>query len=139
MTSRETGRMRLPESRLRVILSIASPPSLLVLVWGAWAVDAAWPVIAILALLAVLLGYVIAFDFPVAVEFDETGVHRACLLRRHTLPWGTIAAIVQPRKRGLLLITEDRKRHSLLDRRLHDDELDLLRDEAEMRGVRVEL
>lgn len=130
--------MRIPESRFRVILSMAAPPSLLVLVWGAWEVDAAWPVTAILAVLAVLLGYVILFDFPVALELDESGVHRACLLRRHTVPWDAIAAIVQPRRRGLLLITEDRKRHSLLDRRLDDDELDLLRDEAEMRGVRVE-
>ncbi|GEM_PF-2086095 len=130
---------KLPESRLRIGLSLLTPPSLLALVWGAWAVQAPVWVTAGLLLLALFLGYVVAFDFSTALQIDSEGIHRLCLLRRETLRWEDIAAIVQPRRRGLILVTKDRKRRILLDRRLDSVELDLLRSRAQERDVRLEI
>jgi hypothetical protein len=102
------------------------------------AVDASVFLTALLALLTAGLGYVAAFDFPIAVDVDSSGIHRICLLRRQLVAWDDIAAIVQPRNRGLVVVTEDRKRHILLDRLLQAGELDLLRAQAQSRDVKTE-
>jgi hypothetical protein len=60
------------------------------------------------------------------------------MLRRQLVTWDDIAAIVQPRNRGLVVVTEDRKRHILLDRFLQAGELDLLRAQAQMRDIQIE-
>lgn len=130
--------MRLAESKLRVALSLATPPLLLLIAWGALAVEAPLLVTALLAGLAALLGYVAAFDFPTAIEVDGRGIHRLCVLRRQVLKWDDIVGIVQPRKRGLVLVTKDRKRRILLDRALEEGELDLLRTQARLRNVNAE-
>jgi hypothetical protein len=81
---------------------------------------------------------VAVFDFASAVELDAEGIRRVCLLRRQLLPWGEITGIVQPRKRGLVVITDDRKRHILIDRMIGEDELDLFRTQARLRDVHIE-
>lgn len=129
--------MRLSESRLRVVLSIATPPLLLTMAWGSWAVEAPLLVTGFFAVMTAGLGYVTAFDFATAIEVNDSGVHRICLLRRQLLPWDEISGIVQPRKRGLVLITRDRKRHILLDRYLEEGELDLLRTQVGPRDVQI--
>ena len=134
---REASQLRLSESRLRVAMSLATPPLLVLLAWGAWALEAPSLVVAGLALLAAVLGYVAVFDFPLAIEVDSEGIHRVCLVRRQTEPWDDIAAIVQPRQRGLVLVTTNRKRHILLDRSLEEGELDLLRTQVGLRDVQV--
>jgi hypothetical protein len=133
---REEVRLRLGESRLRVALSLATPPLLVILAWVAWLVDAPMVVVAVLAVLAALLGYVAVFDFPLAIEVDADGIHRVSLLRRQLTTWGEIASIAQPRKKGLILVTNDDKRHILLDRAMGNGELDLLRAQARLRDIR---
>ncbi|MGH8951988.1 MAG: hypothetical protein ACRDX9_11240 [Acidimicrobiia bacterium] len=135
---REANRLILHESRLRVAMSLATPPLLVALAWGAWALEAPTLVVVGLALLAAFLGYVAIFDFPLAVEVDSEGIHRICLVRRQNDPWDDIAGIVQPKQRGLVLVTTDRKRHILLDRSLEEDELDLLRTQVGLRDVQVD-
>ncbi|HEY4606398.1 MAG TPA: PH domain-containing protein [Acidimicrobiia bacterium] len=134
---REAVRLKLGESRLRIALSVATPPLLVFLAWGSWAVDAPSLVTWVLVVLIVLLGYVVAFDFALAIEVDANGIHRRCLLRRQLIPWGEIAGIVQPGRRGLVVVTDNRKRHVLLDRRLEEGERDLLRAQAQLRDVKV--
>jgi hypothetical protein len=80
--------------------------------WGSWVVEAPMPVTAVLSVVAAWLGYVVAFDYPTAIEVDGIGTHRVCLLQRQLLPWDENAGIVQLRKRGLMLVTKDRKRHT---------------------------
>jgi hypothetical protein len=133
----DSNRLRLNESRLRVAMSLATPPLLVALAWGAWALEAPRLVVAGLAVLAALLGYVAIFDFPLAIEVDSEGIHRVCLIRRQTEPWEDIAAVVQPRQKGLVLVTTSRKRHILLDRSLEEGELGLLRTEVGRRDVQV--
>ena len=134
----EAVHLTLGESKLRIALSVATPPMLLLMAWGSWAVEAPVLLTAILAGLTALLGYVVAFDFPFAIEVDGEGIHRLCILRRQLVRWDDIAGIVQPRKRGLVMVTEDRKRRILLDRTLKEGELDLLRTQARLRDVRTE-
>jgi hypothetical protein len=134
---REAVRLRLGESRLRIALSLATPPLLVVLGWVSWLVEAPMGVVGVLAVLAALLGYVAAFDFPLAIEVDADGIHRVSLLRRQLTPWGDIASISQPRKNGLILVTNDDKRHILLDRAISEGELDLLRAQARLRDVHL--
>ncbi|MGH8914407.1 MAG: hypothetical protein ACRDZM_07825 [Acidimicrobiia bacterium] len=136
---RETARLTLRESRVRVALAIVTPPLLLLLALGSWAVEAPLALTAILAGLTALLGYVVAFDFPLAIEIDGEGIHHACLLRRRLSRWDDITAIVQPRKRGLVLVTNDRKRRILLDRALDEPELDQLRTVARSREIDFDL
>lgn len=137
MMRREAVRLRLGESRLRIALSLATPPLLVLLAWGSWLIEAPMAVVAVLAVLAALLGYVAAFDFPLAIEIDADGIHRVSLLRRQLMPWSDIASIAQPRRNGLVLVTTDQKRHILLDRAMEDGELDLLRAQARLRDVQL--
>lgn len=132
---REEARLRLGESRLRIALSLATPPLLVLLAWVSWLVAAPMAVVAVLAVLAALLGYVAAFDFPLAIEVDATGINRVSLLRRQLTPWSEIASLAQPRNKGLILVTHDDKRHILLDRAMGTDELDLLRAQARLRDI----
>jgi hypothetical protein len=44
---------------------------------------------------------VLLLDQPVRVEFDQNGVNRVCLLRRHRLPWSQVVAIERARGGGL--------------------------------------
>ncbi len=131
--------MTIDESRWRVGLSLATPVILLFLAWGAVVVDMPTPVPIVLAVLALFLGYIALFDFAISVEVDERGIQRRCLFRRQLTIWDDAAAIVQPRKRGLVLVTNDRKQRVLVDRTLEEGELTRLRAEAERRGLRVDV
>lgn len=134
---REAVRLRLGEARLRIALSLATPPLLVLLSWVSWLVEAPMAVTAVLAVLAALLGYVAAFDFPLAIEVDADGIHRVSLLRSQLTPWSDIASMSQPRRHGLILVTNDDKRHILLDRAIGEGELDLLRAQARLRDVEL--
>lgn len=134
---RETVRLRLRESWPRVVLSLATPPLLVLLAWGAWALQAHPIVVAVLAVLAAALGYVAAVDFPLAVEVEKEGIRRICVLRRHLIPWAEIDSITRSRRTGLLVVTTDGRRHVLVDRSLDESELSLLRAQAGQREVEV--
>lgn len=118
--------------------SVASPLLLALFAWGALAVDAPLLVSLLLAGLAVALGYVALYDFAIAVELGEEGILRRCLLRRQLIRWEEAAAVAKPRKRGLVLLTNERKRLILVDRALEASELERLRAELVRRGVRAE-
>lgn len=117
---------------------MATPLLLLLLAWGAVIVEAPVAVPVTLILLATALGYIALFDFAVAVDVDDTGITRRCLLRRQHMPWGEIEAVVKPRRRGLIVVTRDRRRRILLDRGLEEDELNRLRSELKRRNLRAD-
>jgi hypothetical protein len=130
--------MRAAESKLRVVVSMAAPPALLLVAWGFWVVSAPQALIAIVVVFAAVLAYVMLLDFPTAIVVDSIGIHRECVLRRRVLEWNDITGIVQPRRGGLVVVTKDRKRHVLLDRSLDGDELENLRAAAISNQVRAE-
>jgi hypothetical protein len=130
--------MRIPESRLRLGLSLSASPLLLIVVWGAWQVGAPPIFTVLLAVFAVALGWVVLVDLPTAIEVGPDAFHRVCLLRTQPVAWGKVAAIVRPRRGALVLVTEDHKRLVLVSRRLTEPETDYLRDEAMRRNVRVD-
>lgn len=130
--------MKIQESGWRVAFSVASPVLLALFAWGALAVDAPLLISLLLAGLAVALGYVALYDFAIAVELGDEGIVRRCMLRRQLIRWDEAAAVAKPRKRGLLLVTQERKRLILVDRALEEGELERLRAELQGRGVRAE-
>lgn len=130
--------MKIKESGWRVAFSVASPVLLALFAWGALAVDAPLLISLLLAGLAVALGYVALYDFAIAVELGDEGILRRCMLRRQLISWDEAAAVAKPRKRGLLLVTNERKRLVLVDRALEESELERLRAELQRRGVRAE-
>lgn len=131
--------MRIPESKVRVALAVLTPPMLLGMAMLTLAVESPMPVPIVFGLLGTLLGTVVIFDYPIAVELNEAGVVRVCLLRHHRLQWDDIAAIVKPRRRGLVLVTNNRKRHVLIDRILEPGERQRLLSEGESRGIQMGL
>ena len=130
--------MTIPESKLRIALSLSASPLLLFIVWGAVDVGAPMLFTAALAVLAVALGLVVLLDLPTSIVIGSDGIQRVCLLRTQPVAWKEIIAIVQPRKSGLVLVTGNRKRIFLVSRKLTDAETDFLRDEARQRNVRAE-
>ncbi|MEX1037422.1 MAG: hypothetical protein WDZ96_01040 [Acidimicrobiia bacterium] len=132
-----TEPMRIPESKIRVTLALVTPPLLLGMALLTLAVESPLPVPVVFGILGTLLGTVVIFDYPLAVELNETGLVRVCLLRHHRLGWDDIAAIVKPRRRGLVLVTKKRKRHVLIDRILDPEERTQLMSEAERHGIQI--
>lgn len=131
--------MRLDEARWRVVLSMSTPPLLVAMAWGADLVGAPVFLTLALAALAALLGYVALFDYAKAISIDDTGIERLCILRRQRTPWEDVAGITRPRNRGLVLVTSSGKRRILLDRRLDDQELALLRAQPRMKSIKSDL
>jgi hypothetical protein len=88
---------------------------------------------------------VVLLDLPLRSEFDEDGIVRVCLLRRHRVSWDTVVSLersagaptrwgrgadhpVGPaRSRGLVARTGRRRLHLLVDRRESHAEWDALR------------
>jgi predicted membrane-bound spermidine synthase len=138
MNQHETTRLTLDEARWRVFLSLATPPLLVGMAALAYVVEAPALFSLVLALLALVLGYVALFDYARAVEIDQSGVTRICVLRRETIPWEEVAAIVQSGRRGLVLVTRHRKRRVLLDRGLIGTEDERLREQTRLHGVEGE-
>jgi hypothetical protein len=138
MNPHEATRLTLDEARWRVFLSLATPPLLVGMATLAYVVEAPVLFSLVLAVLALFLGYVALFDYARAVEIDEEGVSRICVLRRERIPWTEIAAIVQSGRRGLVLVTRHRKRRVLLDRGLIGTEHERLRAQTRIHGVEGE-
>lgn len=140
LTMNETTEpMRIPESKVRVALAVLTPPMLLGMALLTLAVQSPLPVPIVFGILGTLLGTVVIFDYPIAIELNDNGLVRICLLRHHRLSWDDIAAIVKPRRRGLVLVTNRRKRHVLIDRILEPDERLRLLSEGERRGIQMGL
>lgn len=134
-----TEPLRIPESKIRVVLAVVTPPMLLGMALLTLAVQSPLPVPVVFGILGTLLGAVVIFDYPIAIEVNDNGLVRICFLRHHRLSWDEIAAIVKPRRRGLVLVTNDRKRHVLIDRILEPDERQRLLSEGERHGVQMGL
>jgi hypothetical protein len=134
-----TELMRISESTVRVILALATPPLLLVMALLTLSVGSPIAVPIVFGALGTLLGAVVVFDFPLAVEVNANGLVRVCLLRHHSLSWEEIAAIVKPRRRGLVLVTTNRKRHVLVDRILDPEERNRLLAEGERHDIQIGL
>jgi hypothetical protein len=132
------NRLRIPESKLRVVLALITPPLMLGMALLTLTVEAPIAVPVVFGILGTLLAIVVVFDFPLAFDLSQHGLVRVCLVRRHALEWSEIAAIVKPRRRGLVLVTTNRKRHVLVDRILEEDERKALMDFGEAHGVQVE-
>jgi hypothetical protein len=132
-----TEPLRISESTIRVVLALTTPPLLLAMALLTLAVGSPIAVPIVFGVLGTLLGSVVVFDYPLAIEVDEKGLVRVCLLRHHSLPWEEIGAIVKPRRRGLVLVTTDRKRHVLVDRILDPDERNRLLSEGERHDVEI--
>lgn len=139
MMNETTEPMRIPESKVRVALAVLTPPMLLGMALLTLAVQSPLPVPIVFGILGTLLGTVVIFDYPIAIELNDNGLVRICLLRHHRLSWDDIAAIVKPRRRGLVLVTNRRKRHVLIDRILEPDERLRLLSEGERRGIQMGL
>jgi hypothetical protein len=132
-----TEPMRISESTLRVVLALATPPLLLAMALLTLAVGSPIAVPIVFGSLGTLLGAVVVFDFPLAVEVNVDGLVRVCLLRHHPIAWDEVAAIVKPRRRGLVLVTTNRKRHVLIDRILDPDERNRLLEEGERHDIQI--
>lgn len=136
---KKLDRIVIPESKSRVILAVLTPPLMLGMALLTLNVGSPTVVPLVFGILGTLLGLVVVFDFPMAVEVSNQGLTRICLVRRHSTPWEEIAAIIKPRRRGLVLVTTGRKRHVLVDRILDPDERTALIDFGERNGAQVEL
>lgn len=134
-----TEPLRIPESKVRVTLAVLTPPMLLGMALLTLAVQSPMPVPVVFGILGTILGAVVVFDYPIALELNDDGLVRICLLRHHRLNWDDIAAIIKPRRRGLVLVTNKRKRHVLIDRILEPDERLRLLSEGERRGIQMGL
>lgn len=134
-----TEPLRIPESKARVALAVLTPPMLLAMALLTLSVESPITVPLVFGILGTLLGAVVILDYPIAVEVNETGLVRICLLRHHRLSWDEISAIVKPRRKGLVLVTNRRKRHVLIDRILEPEERQRLLSEGESRGIQMGL
>ncbi|CAN5822787.1 hypothetical protein BH23ACT4_BH23ACT4_11380 [soil metagenome] len=132
-----TEPLRIPESKVRVALAVLTPPMLLGMGLLTISVQSPTPVPLVFGILGTLLGAVVILDYPIAIEVNDAGVVRICLLRHHRLSWDEISAIVKPRRKGLVLVTNRRKRHVLIDRILEPEERQRLLSEGEGRGVQM--
>lgn len=135
----EAIRLRIRESRLRAGLSLATPPLLVVMAWGAYLVDSPVFVTAILAILAAALGYIVLFDFPLSIDINDEGIRRNCLLLSRLIDWDEMEGITRPKRRGLTVATNSGKQIMLIDRSLDSGELDLIETQARLRHVKTVL
>ncbi|REK25145.1 MAG: hypothetical protein DWQ40_00965 [Actinobacteria bacterium] len=131
--------IRIPESRVRVTLAILTPPLLLGMALLTLAVESPIAVPIVFGILGTLLGIVVIFDFPLAVDLTDLGLVRVCLARRHQVRWENVAAIIKPKRRGLVLVTTARKRHVLIDRILEPSERTALMSIGDEHDIQVEL
>ena len=131
--------MRIPESRIRVVLALITPPLLIGMAVLTLAVESPLAVPIVFGGLGTVLAAIVLFDFPLAIATDETGLTRVCLMRHQIVSYSEISVIIRPRRRGLLLIRTNRKRAVLIDRILEADERNHLIDLGDQYGFQVEL
>lgn len=93
------------------VLGIAGSLALLALGGGALAQGGPRPFTLVLLAAGVGLGLVSVLDLPRRSEIGTDGITRVCLLRRHLLPWDTLAAIerARPARATVLRNTLDRR------------------------------
>jgi hypothetical protein len=131
--------LRIPESKIRVILALLTPPLLLGLAILTLTVKSPISVPIVFGILGTILGVIVLFDFPLALQTTDEGLTRVCLVRHHHVAWSDISVIIKPKRRGLLLITTRRKRYVLVDRLLEGSERNHLMDLGEIHGFQVEI
>jgi hypothetical protein len=144
---------------IRGLLSAFATPLILVaLGLLGWSGIGARPVPMTFLLVGAALGAVVLVDYPSRVVFDRDGIHRVCVLRRHSLPWDRLVAIERPRPSsvatlrnvreqpdepiisgGLIARSTGRRRWLLTDRLESRPEYDRLRDLLEGLGRPVRL
>ena len=91
-----SGSVTLYSSWRGLAASFISPSILLLVGISSWAVTGTLSILAIVLIsLGTLIVAVSLFDMPRRTVFDATGVHRACLLRRHDLEWTALTALVR--------------------------------------------
>jgi hypothetical protein len=131
--------MQINESKVRVTLAVLTPPLLLGMAILTLAVDSPIAVPITFGILGTFLGVTVLFDFPLALVVNESNLERVSLLRRHSVPWDDVGAIVKPRRRGLILVTTARKRYVLIDRILEADERNVIMNKADIHGFQVDI
>lgn len=131
--------MRIPESKIRVMLALATPPLLIGLAILTLAVDSPLTVPVVFGIFGSVLAAIVLFDFPLALQTTDQGLIRICLVRHQQIPWNEVSVIIKPRRRGLILIKTNRKRYVLVDRILESSERSHLMDLGERHGFQVEL
>jgi hypothetical protein len=93
-----------------LLAAFATPLILLALGTIGWSSIGARPVPIAFFAAGAVLGAVVLFDYPNRVVFDRRGVHRQCVLRRHSLPWDRVAAIERPRPSSVATLRNMRER-----------------------------
>lgn len=132
---RDRPRLTIKESPLRVVLSLSAPVMLLGVSALLWLVEAtAWFVVGTVVV-AVLLGLFVFFDFTLSVTIDDDGIQRRCVGRTLDLPWSEITRMYNPKRRGLIAITQKGTHHILIDRKLEPSERDLFATQARLHSV----
>ena len=144
----------LHSSMVRLALQLSTP--VLLLAFGAWGLArSGGPVAVGITVLGAVAAVVTVLDLPLRSEFDDRGVTRVCLLRRHHLPWSRVVAVErlgglparrsgedgEPRPpgaaRGLAARTGPRRLHLLVDRRESHAEYVALRELLDGRATRL--
>ena len=143
----------LHSSLVRLSLQVSTP--VLLLGFGLWGLArGGGPVAVVVTLLGAAVALVVLLDLPLRSEFDEDGVTRVCLLRRHRLPWSRVVSVERlggapsrrgddgERKppsatRGLAARTGPRRLHLLVDRRESHAEYVALSELLDGRGTRL--
>lgn len=123
----------------RVTLALVTPPLLAGMAVLTWLVNAPTTVPVVFGIFATFLGVIVLYDFPLAIVLGDESLDRQSLVRRHEIAWDEIAAIIKPRRRGLVLVTKDRKKYVLIDRLLDEPERKELLSRGERHGIQVEL
>jgi hypothetical protein len=96
---------------MRGLLSAFTTPLILVALGAlGWTGIGMRPVPMTFLLVGVALGAVVLVDYPSRVVFDRDGIHRVCVLRRHSLPWDRLAAIERPRPTSAATLRNLRER-----------------------------
>lgn len=131
--------MLIKESKIRVALAVLTPPLLLGMALLTLAVEYPIAVPITFGILGTFLGLTVLFDFPLALIINDVDLERISLLRRHSVPWDTVAAIIKPRRRGLILVTTARKRYVLTYRILEADERNVIMNIGETHGFEVDI
>ena len=130
--------MTLSESRLRVGLSLSTPPLLLALALIVWTGGVSGWVAGGLVLVSLISGWFVLFDFAISIILDTHGIIRRCLARDHVIEWTAIDRITRRPRRGLVLVTGDGEHHILIDRKLDDSEFDSFVTRVRARGVEIQ-
>jgi len=127
--------LRLEESKLRVWMSASAPLLLLALAVAVGTSGLPFWLALVLGLVAAALAWFVLYDFTTSVLVDESGVTLTSIARDRTLAWGVIERLMNPRHRGLVVITTEGAYHIVIDRKLAPEELDLVASHVRRHGI----